>query len=81
MQGINDLVVPFFVVFLSEHVGKMLNTSEILVVLFILELHRKFSIVNLWSNGLVVKALDSQSGGPVFKTTGWLQDRLSLSSF
>ena len=25
------------------------------------------------SNGLVVKALDSQSRGPVFKTTGWLQ--------
>ena len=34
----------------------------------------------LSSNGLVVKALDSQSRGPVFKTTGWLQGRLSLSS-
>ena len=33
-----------------------------------------------WSNGLVVKVLDSQSRGPVFKTTGWLQGRLSLSS-
>ena len=33
------------------------------------------------SNGLVVKALDSQSRIPVFKTTGWLQGRLSLSSF
>ena len=33
------------------------------------------------SNGLVVRALDSQSRGPVFKTTGWLQGRLSLSSF
>ena len=31
-------------------------------------------------NGLVVKALDSQSRGPVFKTAGWLQGRLSLSS-
>ena len=30
--------------------------------------------------GLVVKALDSQSRGPVFKTAGWLQGRLSLSS-
>ena len=30
---------------------------------------------------LVVKALDSQFRGPVFKTTGWLQGRLSLSSF
>ena len=29
---------------------------------------------------LVVKALDSQSRGPVFKTAGWLQGRLSLSS-
>ena len=33
------------------------------------------------SNGLVVKALDSQSRGPVFKTTWLLQGRLSLSSF
>ena len=37
--------------------------------------------VNLWSNGLVVKALDSKSRDPVFKTTGWLQGQLSLSSF
>ena len=29
---------------------------------------------------VVVKALDSQSRGPVFKTAGWLQGRLSLSS-
>ena len=33
------------------------------------------------SDGLVVKALDSQSRGPVIKTAGWLQGRLSLSSF
>ena len=32
------------------------------------------------TNGLVVKVLDSQSRGPVFKTAGWLQGRLSLSS-
>ena len=42
---------------------------------------RIFFNVNLWSNGLVVKALDSQSRGPVFKTSEWLQGRLSLSSF
>ena len=30
-----------------------------------------------WSSGLVFKALDSQSRGPVFKTIGWLQGRLS----
>ena len=33
------------------------------------------------SNGLVVKVLDSQSRGPVFKTTGWLQGRFNSSSF
>ena len=31
--------------------------------------------------GLVVKALDSQSRGPGFKSTGWLQGQLGLSSF
>ena len=30
---------------------------------------------------LPIKALNSQSRGPVFKTIGWLQGRLSLSSF
>ena len=39
------------------------------------------TLLMIWSNGLVVKMLDSQSGGPVFKTTGWLQGRLSLLSF
>ena len=34
--------------------------------------------VNL--NGLVVKMLDSQSRSPMFKTIGWLQGRVSLSS-
>ena len=34
-----------------------------------------------WRNGLVVKALDSQSTDLVFKTIGWLQGRLSHSSF
>ena len=33
------------------------------------------------SNGLVVKALDYKSRGPVLKTTAWLQGRLSLSFF
>ena len=32
----------------------------------------------LWSNGLVIKELDSQSSGPMFKTTGWLQGRFSF---
>ena len=34
-----------------------------------------------WSNGLVVRALDSQSKGLVFKTTGWLQGWLRFLSF
>ena len=34
-----------------------------------------------WSNGQVVKARDFQSKDSVFKTTGWLQSRLTLSSF
>ena len=32
------------------------------------------------SNGLVVKSLDSQSRGLMFKTAGCLQGQLSLSS-
>ena len=35
----------------------------------------------LWGDGLVVNELHSQSMGPVFKTTVWLQGQLSLSSF
>ena len=37
--------------------------------------------VNNFAPGLVVKSLDSQFRCPAFKTTGWLQGRLSLSSF
>ena len=33
------------------------------------------------SNGLVVKLLHSQSKDPMFKTTGWFQARIILSSF
>ena len=39
------------------------------------------ALENNMSSGVVVKVLDSQSRGPVSKTTGWLQGRLSLSSF
>ena len=37
--------------------------------------------VSPWSNGLVVKVLDSESRGPVLKTIEWFQSRLSFSSF
>ena len=37
--------------------------------------------MRLRCNGLVVKALDSQSRGLMFKTTGWLVGQLSHSSF
>ena len=30
-----------------------------------------------WSNGLVVKVLDSQFSGPMFKTTGWVDPNLT----
>ena len=38
-------------------------------------------ILNLWSDDLIVRVLDSQSRGSWFKSTRWLQDQLSLSSF
>ena len=40
-----------------------------------------WAVGDLWSNGLMVTALDSQSRYPLIKTTRWLQVRLSLSSF
>ena len=54
---------------------------------FLFHVTVQFLILNLfgkailWSNGLVVKLLDSQSRSSVFRTTGCLQGRLSLSSF
>ena len=45
---------------------------------FLLESDRNYIPL---SNGLVGKALGFQSRGPVFESTGWLQDRLGLSSF
>ena len=52
------------------------------------EKERKLSILDVeafWQQGkfvgLLVKVLDSQSRGPMFKTTGWLRGWLSLSSF
>ena len=41
--------------------------------------------MELWPNGhgtgLMVKALDSECWGPVFKVTGWIQGQLSLLFF
>ena len=34
-----------------------------------------------WTGDLVVKVMDSQSRGPMLKTTGWRQGRLSLWFF
>ena len=34
-----------------------------------------------FTHSLVVKALDSQSRGPKFKTNRWLQGQLSFASF
>ena len=41
-------------------------------VFAILEKKHWHDLHHLWSNGLVVKALDSQSSSPMFQTTGWL---------
>ena len=43
--------------------------------------HQRSFYKTEWSNGLAVKALDSQSRGPVLKNTGWVEPRLSLPSF
>ena len=59
-------------------VGGGSGMSKGLLVLLVFQGDMK--VVSFTSNGLVVKELDSQSRGPVFKTTGWLQVRLSLSS-
>ena len=37
-------------------------------------------MIKIYKNDLVVRALNSQSRGPRFKTTEWLQGGLSLSS-
>ena len=41
----------------------------------------KIPLNQTWSNDLVVKVLHSQCKGPGFKSTRWLEDQLSLSSF
>ena len=41
----------------------------------------KMGLIAKWSNSLVVKALASQSKGPEFNSTGWLQGRLSFLYF
>ena len=49
---------------------------------FMPEMHLKQpGLFTLWCNGLVVKSLDSQPRGLVFKSTGWLQGRLTFSFF
>ena len=50
---------------------KLKNLLEISLKEVINDSHDPNKVI--WSNGVVVKALDSQSRGPVFKTTGWLQ--------
>ena len=46
--------------------------------------HTDFTFQSHWSNGLVVKALDSQSRSPVFKTTAFHPsevDKMSTRNF
>ena len=51
------------------------------MVAHMFKVHEGAPALTVWSNDLVVKVLDSQSKGSVFKTTGWLQGRPSLSPF
>ena len=44
--------------------------EEIFNSLFSNEIFKSLICYSLWNNGLAVKALDFQSWGPVFKTTG-----------
>ena len=76
--------------FLSEVSGFSHNKGIHFIEFFPHNFMKRFSMTNfhstlkpisIWANGLVVKALDSQSKVPTFKTTEWLQGRLSLSSF
>ena len=69
-------------IYVTEHEKSNKITGTITVFLSFLKciLMICMNQMFLWSNGLVVKALDSQSRGSMFKTTGWLQGQLSLSS-
>ena len=59
--------------------------SHLSLVTYITPNFNIIHVKTMWSNYVnlrhVAKALDSQSRGALFKTTGWLRGRLSLSSF
>ena len=40
---------------------------------FTFDILKYSKIVTLWTHGLIVRALDSQSRGTGFRTTGWTQ--------
>ena len=68
--------------FLCSFHSRRLSKFHLIRHMFIILKALNFlKVFNSWSNELVVKVLDSQSRGPRFKTTGWLQGQLSLSSF
>ena len=63
------------------HIPSSMKTERPYLDNFLLK--KKQTKLSLYASRLFsqVKALDSQSRGPVIKTTGWLQGRLSLLSF
>ena len=65
--------------YIVNQITKRIYWTAYYIVLFFSIQHFGKLEVNL--NGLVVKVLDSQSRSLMVKTIGWLQGRLSLSSF
>ena len=65
---------------LSLVTGSCLITRYLASYLYYMEQYYAIYII-YGEMTLAVNALVSQSRGPIFKTTGWLPGRLSLSSF
>ena len=83
MENYYDLLQKAYLLGTPKIIRKVLNslTTTATTTTTITTTTDQYENPDSWSNGIVVKALDSQSRGPVIKTTGWLQGRLSLSSF
>ena len=60
--------------------GKMDLLSKFLVTMRQVAVYKPLTELDI-NDTEVVKSLDSHSRGPMFKSTGWLQGWLSLSSF
>ena len=57
----------------SKKIGALIRSRKFVSLEVALYLYKSTIRPCIWSNGIVVKALDHESRGPVVKTTGWLQ--------